>query len=418
MAAPGISGRWLVAGNRVLMVPYGHSLGRVGRLLQIARCLRQQGQEVTFAGDGDHLAFARRDGFPLIPLLELDRELVASKFNRASISFHTVSSAERFVAQEIALLREVRPDCTVADFRPTLRISTAALGVPYVSVTNASYVEYYSERRRAPRTHPLVRMIPGRAIYLLEPIVPLLNRLYARPYNAVLARYKLPPIRRVERIFAGDLTLLADVPEFAPSAGLPPGYHYVGPLLWEPECQLPAWIEQRDRAQPLVYGTVGGTGGLRLAQAALQAFENAPYQVVMTAGGRAGEVTGAPGKVRLERFLPGRKVLALSQAMVCHGGIGSIYQGLEAGVPIVGVPFNLEQEWNVDRLVDLGLGLKLEAGRQTAERLRQAVDTLLSTPDYGDRARGFSRYLEPYPGAEKAGELIRRFLETGRAVRR
>lgn len=396
-----------MAGGDVLMVPYGHSLARVGRLLEVARALRCRDHRVLFAGSGRHLALARDDGFALHPLIELAPELVARYANRASLGFHTVDSVRRFVDEEARLLAETRPAAIVGDFRPTLRITTEVLSVPYAAVLNAGYTEYYAATRRAPRIHPLVRIIPEPMVNWLRPVVPLINRLYARPYNAVLRAHHRPARTKVEQLFAGDLNLLADLPAFAPTRNPPQNYRYVGPIVWEPSGELPQWFEENDRQLPLVYCTLGGTGAPRLIELALSALAGLPVRLAVTGGGLATPHLRAGGSTYFADFLPASKVLQRSSLLVFHGGINTAYQAMQAGVPMIGIPFNLDQEWNIDRIAELGLGLKLQPGQQTVGNLRQAVQAVLSDTGYRQRARRFAREFDAWQGgADRAGGLI------------
>ncbi|WP_423246048.1 glycosyltransferase, partial [Lactobacillus delbrueckii] len=45
--------------------------------------------------------------------------------------------------------------------------------------------------------------------------------------------------------------------------------------------------------------------------------------------------------------------------MICHGGNGSLYQALQAGIPILCHPSNFEQEWNLQGLEKSGCGERL-----------------------------------------------------------
>jgi len=390
------------------MLPYGHSLARVSRLLEIAKVLRAQGREVVFAGTGKYLRLVAEAGFRVEPLLELAGEVVARYANRASLGFHTVETVEKFVEAELSLFRERRPSLIVSDFRPTAQISTSVAAIPYANVTNAIYTEFYAAVRRAPETHPLTRLIPGHLIYLLLPLVPLINAYYCLPYNRVRRRYGLPSRYRMEQLLSGNLTLLADIPSYGPSRDLPPSYRYVGPITWEPDMPLPAWWGRLDLSRPTIYFTLGSTGSPRLFQVAKEALGSTDYQVLLTTGGAS--VAGPwPCNFRVASLAPGSRLMQVSQLLVYHGGNGTAYQALQGGIPMVGIPANLDQEWNVDRTVDLGVAEKLTLQRCSPSSLLRAVQRVLGTRSFRERAQALQAELKDWQGATLAAQYLTEF---------
>lgn len=65
---------------------------------------------------------------------------------------------------------------------------------------------------------------------------------------------------------------------------------------------------------------------------------------------------------------------------VCHGGLGSIYNGIEHGVPLLVIPMQPEQDHN-GRLVEKhGLGSRLESSRTYKGGEDRYTQTILETP--------------------------------------
>jgi MGT family glycosyltransferase len=91
-----------------------------------------------------------------------------------------------------------------------------------------------------------------------------------------------------------------------------------------------------------------------------------------------------PANVDVRRWFPEPAVLRHARAFVSHAGMGSTTEALYYGVPLVCVPQMLEQELNAGRVVELGLGVRLDPRRLTATDLRTAVDAV--TGDAGMRA--------------------------------
>jgi UDP-N-acetylglucosamine:LPS N-acetylglucosamine transferase len=60
--------------------------------------------------------------------------------------------------------------------------------------------------------------------------------------------------------------------------------------------------------------------------------------------------------------------------LICHGGNGTVYQALSHGVPLLFFPGNFEQEWNIQRIIEMGLGARLEDGFD-ASKVRNIIDS-------------------------------------------
>ena len=58
-------------------------------------------------------------------------------------------------------------------------------------------------------------------------------------------------------------------------------------------------------------------------------------------------------------------------------GIGTIYQSLGCGVPLIGAPEHLDQEYHLNRVEELGLGVKLDRREFTADRILWALERVL-----------------------------------------
>jgi UDP:flavonoid glycosyltransferase YjiC (YdhE family) len=60
--------------------------------------------------------------------------------------------------------------------------------------------------------------------------------------------------------------------------------------------------------------------------------------------------------------------------VICHGGNGTAYQALAYGVPLLFFSGNFEQEWNIQRIIEMELGARLEEPFDAA-KVRETVDT-------------------------------------------
>jgi UDP-N-acetylglucosamine:LPS N-acetylglucosamine transferase len=56
------------------------------------------------------------------------------------------------------------------------------------------------------------------------------------------------------------------------------------------------------------------------------------------------------------RFLPGNEICRRVDAVVCHGGHGTMFESFRSGKPVLAIPFNPDQMAQATRIQELGLG--------------------------------------------------------------
>jgi len=114
-----------------------------------------------------------------------------------------------------------------------------------------------------------------------------------------------------------------------------------------------------------------------------------------------------PPEIRPFAYVPFSQVFSRCKALVHHGGIGTVAQGLAAGVPQLVMAMSHDQPDNGYRLNRLGVGAYLYPKTFTPERVAAVLARLTSSPDaaqacceYRDRmhqqmpAEGVFRILE------------------------
>ena len=204
--------------------------------------------------------------------------------------------------------------------------------------------------------------------------------------------------------------LVADVPQFHPPGEQTPAYYcYVGPLIESPPLRPVAELDDWDEQLPLVYFNGGSTGAHPgCLDEVLCRRANKPYRVLGTTAGRWSGQIEAPN-IRVVDFVPAAWVLARTALFVGIGGIGSIYHALRQGVPVIGAPEHLDQEYHLNRVRDLGLGCKLnwDAFIQV-DPLLEAIDDLLSRSDeFAPRCQALAAHIREWDGGEAAADAIR-----------
>ena len=180
-------------------------------------------------------------------------------------------------------------------------------------------------------------------------------------------------------------------------------FRYVGPLLWESDEPAPDWLADLDRSRPIVYLTMGSTGPLDRIQTILVRLAREGIQVICTTATRS--VPDIPHGCHASPYAPGKLLCEVAALVVCHAGNGTIYQALSCGKPIVGVPEFHDQEFNMQRVEALGVGLRADAHDE--EDVIRQVQKIVRDPEFALRAEDFSRkYLTLLDGAAHAARWI------------
>lgn len=239
--------------------------------------------------------------------------------------------------------------------------------------------------------HDLIGRVRDRAARALA--LGLLERVVARRLEGVRAGLGVEPFTTLDAAFlAADAIVAYTAEPFEyPRSDWPARVHLVGPGLWEPPADAPAWLADVRRPLVLVTCSTLFQDDRRLADVACEAFAGAPYDVVVTTGEIDPASVRAPANVRVERFVPHTAVLDRAACLVCHAGMGVTQKALAHGVPVVAVPFGRDQPEVARRVEVARAGVRLPARRLSPRRLREAVD----------RARALA------PGARRIAEAFR-----------
>jgi MGT family glycosyltransferase len=389
-------------------------LAHVTRSLEVGRALRDCfGHRVVFCCDGPYAHIAREAGFDVLPVYTVNRDTtmkLAERFGPCSLRWWKDVCA-RSVASDLEAMNFIKPDAVVGDMRWSLSTSARVKRIPFVSVTNACWTSKFSEPFGLPEGHIVERLIGRRLAAAAFPVlVRQMQKFYALGYREIREHYRLAPIRTLHDAIEGDITLLADVPEFMPvSPDAPPSFRFTGPLLWDARVELPSWFFKLDPKRPTIYFTMGSTGDATFFEEAVRVFGNTDFQILITTGGLA-EIANPPPNVFVAKYAPGESLMAASDVVVTHGGNGTVYQALSRGVPIIGFPSIFDQEINMSRVGALGLGIPMSRSRYSGPSLRSSVHTLLRDSQYGERCKLLALRIARMDGRRRAALHIDDFL--------
>ena len=396
---------------KLLALPNAHALAHVSRLLEIAKVLRARGHEIVFAGHGKYLQVAGWDGFETRELVYMPVEQVVRAVRSGRLwEIYREDQLSQFIDAELALYDALKPDLLLLDNRPSARASAEKAGLRTAAVVNVHLVPY----RRLPF------FSPGNTLGESFPGVALADRLENLSENFFYDRLVMGGLRRIRKRLGlarrygyeneeGDLSLLADIPEFSPVRELPAHARYVGPLTWRNTLPPPACLQRLDPAKPTVYLSLGSEG-LEDLLGHLGVLTASGIQIVVATG--ATDVSRdlrVPEGVFLERYVNADALLPHCDLVCCHGGNGTLYQALAYGLPCVVVATHQEQYYGGKRIRALGLGEALTLKQVKAKGLGVVVAALrrvLTDPGYRQRGQAFAAHFARWRGGEAGADAV------------
>ncbi|HEV7489163.1 MAG TPA: glycosyltransferase [Rhodanobacteraceae bacterium] len=399
----------------VLMFPYANHLGGTQPLVAIGAALRDAGHNVVFAARGKCCAYVEECGFAVEDVVELDPDRSVAYINKSSLDYHTRDSIAEFVEQESALIQKHDADAVVDLHRPTLKLSALLTGTPRAVLCNTVLTRYYAGEKFLPESHPLSAVFKYLPQSILGPLSTWaedkLFESWVRPYNAYLDGKSGVRFKSMKDLFEGEATILMDAPEFAPLIDLPPHVHAVGPLVHEQADRIPTWFSRLDPRKKSLFVYLGSYGEqfTRVVDYLGRMLADSPeFQVIAATGGLYG-YTGShcPPNVIVSDYVPASLVLSHNcAAMITHGGRGSIYSALQHGVPLVGIPNQGEQEWNLDAVERHGLGRKVSAKHISFESFGEAMRAVIEDSAFRENAQAFKARLLAYDGVVAASRIV------------
>jgi UDP:flavonoid glycosyltransferase YjiC (YdhE family) len=115
-----------------------------------------------------------------------------------------------------------------------------------------------------------------------------------------------------------------------------------------------------------------------------------------------------PRSAHHQPFVPLADVLPRCAALVSHGGIGTLAQGLAAGVPQLTMPMGFDQPDNATRLERLGVGRWVVPSKFDGDRVADALSTLLGDGRTAANCRQWSERIRSRNAIEETCDLLER----------
>ncbi|KAK5639955.1 hypothetical protein RI129_010766 [Pyrocoelia pectoralis] len=136
----------------------------------------------------------------------------------------------------------------------------------------------------------------------------------------------------------------------------------------------------------------------------LETFKELPYKVLWKY--ELNDLPNKPGNVIISKWVSQMEVLnhLNLKLFITHGGAQSMEEAILARVPIVGMPFFVDQPFNVQKMVHMGFALSVDYREMTKEEFKGAILEVISNDKYRNRIREYATLVDDQPmtGLERA----------------
>ncbi len=194
---------------------------------------------------------------------------------------------------------------------------------------------------------------------------------------------------------------------------LPLNHFYTGPLFANLPLEVPEEVKKVFNGQELkIYCAMGSSGTPTILRATIEKLKSTPYRVVAATTSILDPEEFRPFADRfyVTRYLPATPVNEMADLAVTHGGQGTIQNSVWAGKPLIGVPFQFEQQGNLDMIVRAGIGIKIPMVEYSGERLLKEIERVAHNSEYLQNAKKMSSLFKSQNGAENSAQIILDFL--------
>lgn len=184
-------------------------------------------------------------------------------------------------------------------------------------------------------------------------------------------------------------------------------YAFVGPCLGDRALQGTWTPPATGRPLLLVSTSTVGRATSDFLRRCVEAWADLPWNVIMSVG--AASLPEVPPNVEVRDGVPQSAVLRRADVLLCQAGMGATMQALANGVPVVTAPVTAEQGLVAERACDLGVGLRVDPRRDSAEVVRETVRSAAVDCRVASSVRSLRKEIDSCGGAARAADEIEMF---------
>ncbi len=403
----------------LLFAPCAFNLAETSRMVEIAKAVERhpaasKAFDIHFISDGgDFESMIEKHGFALTrmePRLTKEKIEFIAKVDRGEKFAPAFTDAELIqrVDNEIACLKELKPAAVVTGSYVTIPVTCRVLETPLVWVIQSTWLPDFFCHGAGMTDN--IRPAPLKAVAdwsVLQFINFWIRYGFLNPVNRTAKHFGVPGYDSIFEFWRGDITLVAEPPEFS-GVKLPPRHYFTGPLIPQDEFPLPPEIAAIPRDRPLIYFAMGSSGTPEIVAKIVESFEGEPYRVIAPIKFQLQHVPGVrvPPNVLVTDWVPAIQVNKMADLAVIHGGVGTVMAAALAGKPVVGVGMQMEQVANLACLERLGFAIRVPKSKDPSRHVQAAIEKLLHDEQAKAKAAAFAKIIAQWDGPKISAQML------------
>jgi rhamnosyltransferase subunit B len=396
------------------------SAGDVFPMLGLAIELRSRGHRVTLATNGHFQPIIASYGIPFEPLGTEDEYQASirnpSLWDPRKAFAHIVASMKPMLKRQFDLhVEKVQESKEVVGVTNCLGfgalMAREALKIPVItlhlqpSVIWSRYEQPVLPGLFGPRWLRSIMYRIGIRFFIDPAICPFLNS-----WRAELG---LPPMSHLTKWWHSPSGVIGMFPEWyaKPQPDWPANLELADFPLWnhQPSDRLgdevQAFLDAGDAPIVFTPGTAN-VFGQKFFAAAVSACQALGRRGILLTSHPEQLPANLPSTIAAFQYVPLDRLLPRAAAFVHHGGVGSMSQGMLAGIPQVLMPLAHDQFDNAERVRRLGLGDAIPEAKFTAPRLTDVLRKLLASKETAERCRATAERMQGSQGIPLAADRL------------
>jgi UDP:flavonoid glycosyltransferase YjiC (YdhE family) len=375
------------------------SLAHIGRPLMLANWAKEKGFQVHIAtgAKGISLLKSSSSNIPAIEIFSITGETFYERVNQGKF-FYTNEELEKYIAADLKVIQEVKPDFIISDFRLTTAISARVMKVPLINLSNAYWSPHYECKFPAPNTGIFSWMPEILKRNLFDLIRPIAFKTFGKSLNSLRKKYHLTGVNDFRTHYtAGDYTLYMDHPDFINLSQPPFRHSYLGPIIWSPMVSE----KLSNIKNNSIYITMGSSGNNKLLTQIAKACLLLDRPMIISGLNQSETeklLLACPGlnkKAIIKPLVDADDILESCDLTICHGGSGTVYQSLKANVPVLCFPNNPDQGL-VAMTVKSNKWGSVISNKTTVDFISQTIQELLINKNISACVKDFSQKLNSH----------------------
>jgi len=406
-------------------------LGETYPLIKIAQKCQKLGADVVFFSHGGR--YEKLVTNKIIKIIKIKPKLTfINKTKYPGIEFiknHSDEELLKVISDEVKFFKKENVDVIVQGtwiFCPI--ISSRVAKIPLILINSGTTLPPYYKSGYATfpdeKQNIITKLIPDFIKNKITNYLLLRQKTFLTKRFNQLAKKSRTDIRfkRFIDLILGDYTFLCDDIDFLglkPSRAFPKQV-YINPILSDDifvnkveddEKKSINYIAKSDHKK--IFVTMGSSCDKKIFLEILNTLSKTNYKVIALYGNILKlEEIPKYDNIYLRKFVSStKKIHEIVDLSIIHGGRGTTYTSAYSGKPIIGIPMDTEQQYNIDVLIRRGVGFSLSKKFFDGNKLLRKLEKIFENYNrYLKNAEDLKRQLKPPNGDLNAAKRILEIL--------